>query len=128
MTKWNNAGKLSFTFSPQCFFTPRIDRSRAYSFWFVHLSVCLSAKNFYIGHIFRLVRIRAFIFHTSIPCDKTFWLVPSSRSSVKFKVKYQGHSFRKKKKKWSLLGYWCFTNTSCFFFFNLTLSKTTKSF
>ena len=29
----------------------------------------------------------------SIPCDKTFLLVPSSRSSVK--VKYQGHSFRK---------------------------------
>ena len=32
----------------------------------------------------------------SIPCDKTFLLVPSSRSSVKVKVKYQGHSFRTK--------------------------------
>ena len=32
----------------------------------------------------------------SIPCDKTFMLVPRSRSSVKIKVKYQGHSFRKK--------------------------------
>ena len=31
----------------------------------------------------------------SIPCNKTFMLVPSSRSSVKVKVKYQGHSFRK---------------------------------
>ena len=46
-------------------------------------------KNFYIGHIFRLVRLTAF----SIPCDKTFLLIPSSRSSVK--VKYQGHSFKK---------------------------------
>ena len=27
----------------------------------------------------------------SIPCDKTFLLVTSSRSSVKVKVKYQGH-------------------------------------
>ena len=61
-------------------------------------SVCLCVhlfvrKNFYIGHIFWLVRLRAFIFHMSIPCDKTFLLVPSSRSSVK--VKYQGHSFKK---------------------------------
>ena len=31
----------------------------------------------------------------SIPLDKTFLLVPGSRSSVKFKVKYQGHSFQK---------------------------------
>ena len=30
-----------------------------------------------------------------IPCDKTFLLVPTSRSSVKVKVNYQGHSFRK---------------------------------
>ena len=31
----------------------------------------------------------------SIPCDKTFLLVPKSRSSVKVKVKYQGHRFQK---------------------------------
>ena len=31
----------------------------------------------------------------SIPCDKTFLLVPSSRPSAKVKLKYQGHSFRK---------------------------------
>ena len=31
----------------------------------------------------------------SIPCDKTFLLVTSSRSSVKVKDKYQGHSFLK---------------------------------
>ena len=31
----------------------------------------------------------------SIPCDKTFSLLPSSMSCVKVKVKYQGHSFCK---------------------------------
>ena len=60
----------------------------------VHLCVC---NNFYIGHIFWLVRLKAFIFHMSIPCDKTSLLVPSSRSSVK--VKYQSCSFWKKNKK-----------------------------
>ena len=35
----------------------------------------------------------AFVFHMSMPCDKIFLLVPSSRSSVK--VKNQGHSFGK---------------------------------
>ena len=42
-----------------------------------------------------MVSDRTFIFHMCIPCDKTFLLVPSSRSSVK--VKYQGYSFLKKK-------------------------------
>ena len=56
----------------------------------VHLFVYLFvSKNFFIGHIFRLVCVGAFIFYTSIPCDKTFLLVQSSRSSVKVKVKYQ---------------------------------------
>ena len=32
----------------------------------------------------------------SIPCDKTLLLVTGSRSSVKAKIEYQGHSFRKK--------------------------------
>ena len=50
-------------------------------------------NNLNISHIIRLVRVKAFIFHISIPCDKTFLLVPSSRSSVK--VKYQGNSIRK---------------------------------
>ena len=31
----------------------------------------------------------------SIPCDKIFQLVPSSRSSVKVKVEYLGHNFQK---------------------------------
>ena len=42
-----------------------------------------------------MARLRAFIFHMSIPCDKTFLLVLSSKASIKVKVKYQGHSFRK---------------------------------
>ena len=62
--------------------------------------ICFVRKNFNIGHIFWLVRLRAFIFHMSICCDKTFLLVPSSRSSVE--VKYQGHSFREK--IWPLRG------------------------
>ena len=41
-----------------------------------------------------MVRDRAFIFHIHIPWGKTLSLVPKSMSSVK--VKYQGHSFRKK--------------------------------
>ena len=56
----------------------------------VHLFVC---KNFYTGHVFWFVRVKVFIFHTSIPCDKTFLLVPSRKSSVK--VEYQGHNFQK---------------------------------
>ena len=36
----------------------------------------------------------AFIFQISIPCDKTFLMVLSSRSSVKVKVEYQGHNFQ----------------------------------
>ena len=58
-------------------------------------SFCLFVcKNFYIGHSFRMVCNRAFIFQMYIPY-KTFSLVPKSRSSVKVSVKYQGHSFRK---------------------------------
>ena len=80
---------------------PRIGRSGAYSFWpvclsvrpFVHPSVCpfVVRKNFYIGQIFCFIRVRAFIFHTSIPCDKICLMIRSSRSSVKVKVEYVGH-------------------------------------
>ena len=38
---------------------------------------------------------RAFIFQMFIPYGKTFSLVPMSRSSIKVKVKYQGHTFQK---------------------------------
>ena len=79
------------------FFVPCIDRSGAYSFFLDCFLVVLLfvRKNFYIGHSFWLVRVKAIIFHMSIPCYKIFLLVPSSRSSVKVTVKYQGHSFRK---------------------------------
>jgi hypothetical protein len=41
---------------------PRIERSGAYSFWPVHLSVCLSvSKDLNIGHIFWMVSDRDFI-------------------------------------------------------------------
>ena len=38
----------------------------------------------------------AFIFHIYISLGETLSLVPKSRSSVKVKVKHQGHNFRKK--------------------------------
>ena len=61
-----------------------------------------------------MVSDRAFIFHIHIAWDKALSLVTlKSRSSVKVKVKYQGHSFSK---KWPLPGHSCFTNTSCFVF------------
>ena len=72
------------------FLCPHIDRSGVHSFWPVRLFV---RTKYYTGHIFWLLRFGALIFHMSIPCDKTFLLVSSSRSSVR--VKYQGHSFRK---------------------------------
>ena len=56
---------------------------------FVHMNV-------YIGPSFGMVSDRAFICHICIPWGKTFPFVPKPRLSVKVKVKYQGHSFRKK--------------------------------
>ena len=64
---------------------PLIDRGHN-SFWVnlsVHLFVCFSAK------------FGVFLCHMGIPCDKTFLVVPTSRSSVKVKVKYQGDNFQK---------------------------------
>ena len=43
-------------------------------------------------NIFRMVSDTAFIFHMCIPCGKTFSVVPRSRSSIKVKIKYQGHN------------------------------------
>ena len=45
-----------------------------------------------------MVGDRAFLFHIYVPWGKTISLAPKSRSPVKVKLKYQGHSFRKKKK------------------------------
>jgi hypothetical protein len=59
------------------FLCPRIERSGAYSFWPVRLSICLFVcKNFNIGHIFWMVSDKAFLFHMCVPYDKTFLLVP----------------------------------------------------
>ena len=38
-----------------------------------------------------MVSDRAFIFHMCIPCGKTFYVVPKSKSSIMVSVKYQGH-------------------------------------
>ena len=59
-----------------------------------------------------MVSDRAFIFHIYIPWGKIPSIAPKSRSSVK--VKYQGHSSRKKNPLW---GYSCFTNTLLLFVF-----------
>ena len=53
---------------------------------------------------------RYLIFYLCIPYGKTFSLVPTSRSSVNVKVKYQGHTFQKL--KWPLWGHYCFTNAA----------------
>ena len=73
------------------FLCPCIDRLGACSFWPVCLFVC--PQNFLHWPHLLMVRVRTFIFHKGVPCDKTFLLVPSSRLSVK--VEYQGHNFQK---------------------------------
>ena len=49
-----------------------------------------------------MVRVRTFIFHMSIAYDKSFLLVPSSKSPVKFKVKYQGQTCPKNGHHWGI--------------------------
>ena len=98
--------KKILTFSPtnRCFLSPSIDRSGAYSFWLVGVSICLFVcKNFWIGHSFWMVSDRAFIFCIYIPWDKTLSLVPKSRSSVKVKVKYQGYKVKKMAVAWAFM-------------------------
>ena len=51
-----------------------------------------------------MVSDRAFIFHIFIPWGKALSSVPKSRSSVKVKVKYQGHSFLKKNGRFGGIG------------------------
>ena len=69
-----------------------------------------------------MVSDTAFIFHIYIPLGATLSLVPKSMSSVEVKIQYQGHDFRKKKKKWPFRGHSCFTNTPCLcLFFLITM-------
>ena len=70
---------------------PSIDTSVAYRF----CPVCLSTKNFNIGHYFS--SDRAFIFHHWFPWGETFSMVIRSRSSVTVtiseKLWFRRHSF-----------------------------------
>ena len=63
---------------------------QGHSFWpvclCVSLSICLSVKTFTLDVSFDWLDLQAFIFRMSIPCDKTFLLVPSSRSNIKVTV------------------------------------------
>ena len=91
---WEKDKKLETLFTP--FYAPRIDRSVAYNFCSVHLSiflfVCLFVhKNFHFGYSFWMVGDTVFVF----PLGKTLSVVPKLRSSLKIKVKYQGHHFQK---------------------------------
>ena len=79
----------------------RINRSGAHSFWPVCWSVLqfvsvFVRKNFYMGHIFWLVRVRAFIY---ISHEYALWQDLSVGTKFKVicqvKVEYQGHSFWK---------------------------------
>ena len=63
-----------------------------------------------------MVSDTVFIFHMCIPRGWTFSSVPTSRPSVKVKVKYQGHLF----KEWPLPDHSCFIYISCF---NLSYSS-----
>ena len=76
-----------------------------------------------------MVTDRAFIFHMCIPYGKTSSPVLRSRSSVKVKVKYQGHSFLKK--KWMAQGHLCFERASCsllHMLFNALLKVTLRKY
>ena len=68
---WQEKITCIFSFSCSC-----IDRLGAHCF----CPICLSAKNFNIGHNFWMLSDRAFIYHMCIPCGKTFSLVPRSQS------------------------------------------------
>ena len=62
------------------------------SAWSRSVSSSSSFKNnsLKLAVFFLFVRVRAFISHRSIPCDKTFLLVPSSKLSAK--VSFEGHT------------------------------------
>ena len=80
-------------------FIPRIDRSGAYSFFPVCLSVCQSVCLSIKTRTFSkklMVYDGAFMFHMCISCGKNLSLLLRSTSSVQVKVKYQGHIYKKK--------------------------------
>ena len=69
---------LTFCIVIPVFLCPRMDRSGAYIVF--GLSVCFSTELLHWPYL--LIGKRAFIFHMSIPFDKTFQLVTSSLSSA----------------------------------------------
>ena len=88
-------------------------------------SICLSVcsfvwKNFYIGHIFWLVRVRTFKFHISIPCDKSFLLVSRSKSNIKVTIK--------KKEKMAVAGALVFHKHILLFMFSVKALTVDKIF
>ena len=74
-----------------------------------------------------MVSDRAFIFHKYIPLGKILFLVPKSRSSVKVSAKYQGHSFREKKKKPAVAGAFVFHKHILAFFYAFSFQWSTRN-
>ena len=81
------------------FFCPRIDIPVSYGFCSVCPLLCrfVRKRTFDVASNFWMVTDRAYIimFHMCIPCGKSFSSVPRSKSSVKAKVKYEGHNLQK---------------------------------
>ena len=78
-------------------------------------SVRLSAKNFYIAHIFLLARVRTFIFHMSILCDMTL----SFGSKFKVISQRQGRISRSQfSKQMAVAGAFVFHKDFMFVFFS----------
>ena len=113
-----NQHLLLLTRSYRPFLCPCIDRLGAYSFWPVHLCVCvsvclfvcLSAKTFTLSISFDWCVLRPSYFTQEYLVTRPFcWYqvqghLSKSRSNIKVTVF----------KKWPLQEHWCLTNTSCF--------------
>ena len=57
--------------------------------------ILVQNANFNTRHNFWMTWHRTCIFCMWISCDQTLMMLPNSRSSLKVKIKYQGHSFLK---------------------------------
>ena len=82
--RWNNFwSELNINTWTIVFLCPRVQRSGGILFWSclslchsVIMSFCHDLWNFNLANNFWTVNARAWIFHMSIPCDKTFSWVP----------------------------------------------------
>ena len=91
-----------------------LESSDAHCFTVVRLcpSVCLHKLNLKTLHVplsLTLYLVTTLIFGVKVHLIYTHQVVPRSRSSIKVKIKYQGHVQKKKKKKPSR-GHSCFTH------------------